>query len=207
MRISAFRLESVLLPAALPLALWGSHFLRGHISADELIDHCGVQAPILLAPLRGQVDQINMGVLAPGDLSGITSSEVNNAILVGSVALLPDSFLTPPDWQRFSCQATPRPSRAEAERLFQEVMRAAYAHFKENPVFGANPPHIEEIAFPIEHPPRARELIVRAATTSAIAQALSTSWTADREASSQNQKIVQELLYASRRGFEAGVVL
>lgn len=195
----------MILPAAFPLALWGTHFLRGNLSSDQLIDHCGTFAPALLARYRPTCVQIDLAICVPGDFAGILTSHREEIVAAGSIAILDGRLLLPPDFNEVSGTATVTPSRREAEALLIDALTHAHEHFTSSPIFGADAPSVPVIEFPEAHPAKLRELILRSLTTIAIADALTRGWHTDRQSHADARPVVSSMYFAARRGLEAGV--
>lgn len=190
------------LPSAAPHALWGGHFLRGSLSPDALIDHCGPEALSVLKQNRGGA--IELVVVAPGDLSGVVSPAHALLLEAGSGLFLRSaSLLALPDWSVWPASRGASTTRNDAERLLNSAYEMLSGHFAASAAFGITRPYVPEIAFPDDHPSRLRQLWNRAATAAAIVDELKKAWTTTMDEDLNLRVAVNELAFAARRGFEA----
>lgn len=196
------------LPAAATLSLWAPHFRRGSVSADELMAHCpGLDIATIAAFSRAE--GMELVVVAPGDLSDITTPELEPLMEVGSALFLRglDQLLLPRNWRCIPAQRSlAGPTRAQAEKLLIDAIHNA-GETLVGSIFGVEPPAIAPIEFPSEHPARLRQLMTRALTVSALAGRVQQAWTPTMANAEKVSAVARELAHAARRGFEAATNL
>lgn len=186
--------------------MWGNAFLYEGLPADELISHCGAEALDVLVPLRDRLSRLELVVVAPGDHSGLSATEV----VVDSAAFLrgADLLALPPNWR--TCPATREISalsRSDGERLVQQAYEATFELFgRHRPAFDLPAPSLtENYTFPDSLGGRNRELFIRASYARSIARALTQGWPVNSEGAGEVAQISRELERAARKAFEAAL--
>lgn len=185
--------------------MWGNAFIKDGLPPDELVAHCGVEALELLGPMKNRLTKLELVVVAPGDRSGLTSSEV----VVDSAAFCrgADLLALPPNWRTHPASREQSLTRSEGERLIQQAYEDAFSLFhRYRPAFDLpSPSLVSDYTFPDTLPGRSRELFIRAHHTRSIAKALTQGWPINAEGAREVADLSRNLDRAARRAFEAAL--